>query len=134
MISLFQAFLTQETSQYTTTGNAPGPVFWICYSAIIILMIVGMWKVFSKAGQPGWAAIIPIYNLYVMCKVAGRPGWWVILMLIPFVNFIVIIILLIDTAKRFGKGIGFAIGLILLPFIFWPILGFGSAQYQGSAA
>jgi uncharacterized protein DUF5684 len=134
MISLLQAFLAQETSGYTTTGNAPGPVFWICYSAIIILMIAGMWKVFSKAGQPGWAAIIPIYNLYVMCKVAGRPGWWVILMLIPFVNFIIIIILLIDIAKRFGKGIGFAIGLILLPFIFWLILGFGSAQYQGSAA
>lgn len=126
-------FLAQETSDYTQ-AKGPSPVFWIIYFAVLILMIAGMWKVFSKAGQPGWAAIIPIYNLYVMCKVAGRPGWWVILMLIPLVNFIIIIILLIDIAKRFGKGGGFAVGLIFLPFIFWPILGFGSAQYQGAAS
>ena len=94
-------------------------------------MIAALWKVFSKAGQPGWAAIIPIYNIYVMCKIAGRPGWWLLLMLIPFVNFIIAIILNVDIAKRFGKGVGFAVGMTLLPFIFWPILGFGSAQYQG---
>jgi len=125
-------FLAQETSDYRTIHGGPGPVFWICYFAIIILLIAAIWKVFSKAGQPGWAAIIPIYNIYVMCKVAGRPGWWLLLMLIPFVNLIIAIILSVDIAKRFGKGIGFAIGMILLPFIFWPILGFGSAQYQGT--
>jgi hypothetical protein len=137
MIFLIQfvpcSFLAQETSfDYSTSGNAPGPVFWICEAAFILLIVASMWKVFSKAGQPGWAAIIPIYNIYVMCKVAGRPGWWLLLMLIPFVNLIVAIILNVDIAKRFGKGIGFAIGMILLPFIFWPILGFGSAQYQGA--
>ena len=123
-------FLAQETSDYGT-AQGPGPVFWICYSVVVLLLIAAIWKVFSKAGQPGWAAIIPIYNIYVMCKVAGRPGWWLLLMLIPFVNLIIAIILNVDIAKRFGKGIGFAIGMILLPFIFWPILGFGSAQYQG---
>jgi len=97
------------------------------------LMIAAMWKVFSKAGQPGWAVIIPIYNIYIMCKVAGRPGWWVLLMFIPFVNLIIAIILTIDIAKNFGQGVGFGIGLIILPFIFYPILGFGSAQYQGGA-
>lgn len=97
-------------------------------------MIAAVWKVFSKAGQPGWAAIIPIFNFYVMCKVAGRPGWWLLLFLIPFVNLVIAIIVTVDIAKRFGKGVGFAIGMILLPFIFWPILGFGSAQYQGAAA
>jgi hypothetical protein len=137
MIFLIQfvpcSFLAQETSfDYSTSGNAPGPVSWICEAAFILLIVASMWKVFSKAGQPGWAAIIPIYNIYVMCKVAGRPGWWLLLMLIPFVNLIVAIILNVDIAKRFGKGIGFAIGMILLPFIFWPILGFGSAQYQGA--
>jgi len=137
MIFLIQfvpcSFLAQETSfDHSTSGNAPGPVFWICEAAFILLIVASMWKVFSKAGQPGWAAIIPIYNIYVMCKVAGRPGWWLLLMLIPFVNLIVAIILNVDIAKRFGKGIGFAIGMILLPFIFWPILGFGSAQYQGA--
>src|SRR5437660_912103 len=99
-----------------------------------LLIIVAMWKVFTKAGQPGWASIIPIYNLYIWCKIVGRPWWWILLMLIPFVNFIVAIILCIDMAKSFGKGAGFGIGLALLGIIFWPILGFSSAQYQGAAA
>jgi hypothetical protein len=101
---------------------------------IALFLIVAMWKVFTKAGQPGWASIIPIYNLYIWCKIVGRPGWWVILLLIPFVNFIIGIILCIDMAKSFGKGVGFGIGLALLGIIFWPILGFGSAQYQGPSA
>jgi hypothetical protein len=97
-------------------------------------MIAACWKIFTKAGQPGWAAIIPIYNWYILCKIVGRPGWWVILFFIPFINFIIGIIVCIDLAKSFGKGVGFAIGLILLGVIFFPILGFGSAQYQGPAA
>jgi len=97
-------------------------------------MIAACWKIFSKAGQPGWAAIIPIYNWYIRCKIVGRPGWWVILLFIPFINFIIGIILCIDLAKSFGKGAGFGIGLILLGVICFPILGFGSAQYQGPAA
>jgi hypothetical protein len=115
-------------------GQAPGPLFWIVWLAVMILIIAACWKVFTKAGQPGWAAIIPIYNVYIWCKIVGRPGWWVILMLIPFVNFIVAIILSIDLAKSFGKGVGFGLGLAFLGVIFWPILGFGSAQYQGPAA
>jgi hypothetical protein len=139
MISLIKfvpfSFLAQESSfDYSTSGHPPGPIFWICEVAFIVLMIAAVWKVFSKAGQPGWAAIIPIFNFYVMCKVAGRPGWWLLLFLIPFVNLVIAIIVTVDIAKRFGKGVGFAIGMILLPFIFWPILGFGSAQYQGAAA
>ncbi len=126
--------LAQETSEYTTSGKAPGPLFWIIYCAALIFMIAAMWKVFSKAGQPGWAILIPFYNLYVLCKIAGRPGWWLILCLIPFVNFIIFIILDIDIAKNFGKGVGFGIGLLLLPFIFFPILGFGSATYQGASS
>jgi hypothetical protein len=118
----------------SSQGEAPGPLFWIFWLAFMILMIAACWKIFTKAGQPGWASIIPIYNCYILCKIVGRPGWWVILLLIPFVNFIVGIILCIDLAKSFGKGVGFAIGLILLGVIFFPILGFGSAQYQGPAA
>ena len=126
----------QVESSYSASsqGQAPGPLFWILWLAVTILMIAACWKVFTKAGQPGWAAIIPIYNWYILCKIVGRPGWWVILLLIPFVNFIIGIILCIDLAKSFGKGVGFAIGLILLGIIFFPILGFGSAQYQGPAA
>lgn len=127
------SLLAQVEYSYSSSsqGNAPGPVFWVCWLAFAVLMIAALWKVFTKAGQPGWAAIIPIVNTYFLCKVAGRPGWWVILMFVPIVNFIIWIILCIDVAKNFGKGTGFGIGLLLLPIIFFPILGFGNAQYQG---
>ena len=124
---------TQYSTNYSSTGHV-SPVFWIIYFAFLIFMIAAMWKIFTKAGQPGWAILIPFYNLYVMCKIAGRPGWWLLLMLIPFVNLIIFIILYVDISKSFGKGAGFAVGMLFLPFIFFPILGFGSAQYQGPAA
>lgn len=120
--------------EYSTEGKPPSPLSMIVGLLIALLLIIAMWKVFTKAGQPGWASIIPIYNLYIWCKIVGRPGWWIILMLIPFVNFVICIILCIDMAKSFGKGAGFGIGLALLGIIFWPILGFGSAQYQGPSA
>ena len=128
--------LGQAEYSYSASGQgqAPGPLFWIFWLAFTILMIAACWKIFTKAGQPGWASIIPIYNWYILCKIVGRPSWWVILLLIPFVNFIIGIILCIDLAKSFGKGVGFGIGLILLSVIFFPILGFGSAQYQGPTA
>jgi hypothetical protein len=127
-------FFAQVDYSTSTSGNPPGPMFWIIWTAVMVLVIAAMWKVFSKANQPGWASLIPIYNVYVWCKIVGRPGWWVILMLIPFVNFIILIILSLDMAKSFGKGAGFGIGLAFLGFIFLPILGFGNAQYQGAAA
>jgi hypothetical protein len=108
--------------------------FYIIYFAVIALWIVGMWKVYLKANKPGWAAIIPIYNIIVLLELAGRPGWWVILYFIPIVNIIVLAIVSIDVAASFGKGVGYGIGLWLLPFIFYLMLGFGSAQYQGPAA
>jgi hypothetical protein len=120
--------------EYSTQGEPPSPVSIIFGLLVALLLIVAMWKVFTKAGQPGWASIIPIYNIYIWCKIVGRPWWWILLMLIPFVNFIICIILCIDLAKSFGKGVGFGIGLALLGIIFFPILGFGSAQYQGPAA
>jgi hypothetical protein len=129
-LSLF----AQVEYSYSSQGQAPSPVLIIAELLIALLVIVAMWKVFTKAGRPGWAAIIPIYNMYVWCKIVGRPGWWVILMLIPLVNIIIGIILCIDLAKSFGKGAGFGIGIALLGIIFLPILGFGSAQYQGPSA
>ncbi|MEV0678200.1 DUF5684 domain-containing protein [Actinosynnema sp. NPDC050436] len=101
---------------------------------IAVLMIAAMWKVFTKAGQPGWAAIIPIYNIYVLLKVAGRPGWWLVLFLIPFVNIIMTVIVSLDVAKAFGKsGVFGIVGLWLFGFVGYPILGFGDARYQGPA-
>ena len=102
--------------------------------AFIALMIASLWKVFTKAGEPGWAAIVPIYNTIVILKIAGKPWWWFLLMLIPLVNFVIMIIAIVALAKNFGKGVGFAIGLIILPFIFFPILAFSDATYLGSGA
>lgn len=102
----------------------------IFYIAIIVFLIAAMWKVFVKAGQPGWAAIVPIYNIYIMLQIAGRPGWWLLLMFVPFVSIVIGIIVSLDIARNFGKSTGFGIGLILLGPIFFPILGFGSATYQ----
>jgi Family of unknown function (DUF5684) len=113
---------------------APSPVFIICSLLVGVVAIAGMWKVFAKAGQPGWAAIIPIYNFIILLKIGGKPLWWIILMFIPIANLVVLIILSIAVAGKFGKGTGFGLGLAFLYFIFYPILGFGSAQYQGAAA
>jgi len=110
--------------------GALGPVFWICFLGFIILIIASVWKVFTKAGKPGWASIIPIYNLVVILDIAGKPLWWIILMLIPLVSLIVGIIVYVSLANAFGKGVGFALGLIFLPFIFFPILAFGDATYK----
>src|SRR6478672_1844718 len=118
--------------EYSTEGTAPSPFATIIGLLIALVLVVAMWKVFTKAGQPGWAAIIPIYNLFIWCKIVGIPAWLVLLWLICFPIFY--IILCIDLAKSFGKGVGFAVGLILLSIIFFPILGFGSATYQGPSA
>jgi hypothetical protein len=128
--SLLSLLAFQNNYDYPAGGEGPGIVFWIVYAAIFILWIAGLWKTFDKAGEPGWAAIIPIYNAIVLLKIAGRPIWWVILYLIPVVNLIIAILVSIDVANRFGKGAGFGIGLALLPFIFYPILGFGDARYS----
>ncbi len=111
-----------------------GAIFWIIYLGVIILFIASFWKVYAKAGKPGWACLIPIYNFIVILEIVGRPLWWILLCLIPGVNFIIFIIVDIDLAKSFGKSTGFGIGLFLLGFIFYPILGFGDAEYQGPQA
>ena len=113
---------------------AVGGFFWFAYMAVIILYIVAMWKIYTKAGKPGWAAIIPFYNIYILLEIVGRPGWWLILYFIPFVNFIVMIIVQLDLAKSFGRGFGFAVGLILFPYIWGMILGFGGDTYKGQGA
>jgi len=114
---------------------AGGTVFLIIvYIAVIVFEIAALWQVFVKAGRPGWAAIIPFYNWYVILKVVGRPGWWLILYFIPIVNIIPLIIVMLELAKSFSKSTGFGVGLILLAFIFIPILGFGPAAYAGPYA
>ena len=126
------AFLLQEQTTPISGGAAAGIAtgIMIVYLAILLLAIISMWKIFTKAGEPGWAAIVPIYNIIVLLKIAGKPAWWFILMLIPFVNIIIAIMVCINLAQNFGKSTGFGIGLALLGFIFGPMLAFGDARYQ----
>lgn len=132
---MYNLLLAQTEVYEPGAGEAAiGAVGFIVYLAFIVLIVASMWKLFVKAGKPGWAAIVPIYNIIVLLEVIGRPVWWIVLFLIPFVNMIVGIIASIDLAKSFGKGTGFGLGLIFLGPIFLPMLAFGSAQYRGPAA
>ncbi len=101
---------------------------------LIILIIVSLWKIFEKAGKPGWAAIVPIYNLIVLLEIVGKPLWWIVLFLIPVVNIVFLIWVTNLLSKSFGKTEGFTVGLILLGFVFYPMLAFGDATYQGPSA
>jgi hypothetical protein len=105
----------------------------LLYLAIVVLMIASLWIVFQKAGKPGWACIIPIYNAIVLLQIIGKPWWWLLLCLIPIVNIIFAIWMINLVSVVFGKGVGFTFGLILLPFIFYPILAFGDATYTKPA-
>jgi hypothetical protein len=105
--------------------------FMVIILAIVVFMIAAMWKIFVKAGREGWEAIVPIYNMYVLLKIVGKPGWWLILMLIPIVNYVFVIWTYNMLSKSFGKDEGFTAGLVLLGVVFLPILGFGPAQYLG---
>lgn len=99
---------------------------------LMILAFAGMWKTFEKAGMEGWKGIIPIYNMYLLItEIAKKPWWYLLLLFVPIANIIIMIIVSIEVAKAFGKTMGFGIGLALLSFIFYPLLGFGDAVYQG---
>lgn len=107
---------------------------WIFFIAVWALIIAGWWMIFSKAGEEGWKAIIPIYNTLILLKIVGREWWWLLLLLIPIVGFVIWILVAVDLAKSFGRGTGFGLGLALVPFVWALILGFGSDTYRGPAA
>ncbi len=98
---------------------------------VFILGVVGLWKIFVKAGEPGWAAIIPLYNIWVLLRVVGRPGWWLILLLIPVVQIVAWFMVALDLSKAFDKGTGYTIGIFLFPYFFFLILGFSESKYFG---
>jgi uncharacterized membrane protein YhaH (DUF805 family) len=115
-------------------GGVIGLFISLLYLAVVVAVLIGYWKLFEKAGKPGWGAIIPIYNVILLLEMVGKPIWWIVLFLIPMVNFVVLILVGLELAKRFGQSAGFGIGLALLPFIFAPLLGFGDAKYDAQAA
>lgn len=107
-----------------------GAIVSLVYLVMIVAAIAGMWKVFEKAGQPGWAAIVPIYNLFVLLQIVNKPIWWIVLLLLPLINIVILIIVTIALAEKFGKGGGYAVGMVFLPFVFYPMLGFGDERFQ----
>lgn len=129
---MISALLLQDQTN-SAAGAAVGGVFAIVMLAVAVVFIIGMWKVFEKAGQPGWASLIPIYNTYILIKIAGRPGWWLLLMLIPLVNIVIFLLLSIDIAKAFGQSPVFGVVLLfLLCGIGYLVLGFGNYSYVGA--
>lgn len=123
-----------DTTMYETTNQtgvtALLSTYMILILVIAVIMIVANWKVFTKAGKPGWASIIPLYNMYVMFEIAGMNGWMFLLTFVPIANIIIQIMLYLNLAKKFGKSTGFAIGLILLNPIFLLMLAFGNTEYN----
>ena len=115
--------------------NNDGSTFGLIFQLLILAFFVWVfWKIFEKAGKPGWAAIIPIYNVIVLLQVVGRPFWWIFLLLIPLVNVVIGFIVALDLSRSFGHDLAFALGLFFLGFIFYPVLAFGGDAYQGPAA
>ena len=135
MGSLFASTMLQPSDDAVATALAAFGFGVMAFTLVLtVLIVAALWTVFSKAGQPGWAALIPIYNAIVLLKIAGKPMWWILLFLIPFVNIVIGFLVAIGIAKNFGKGAGFGIGLALLGFIFYPILAWSDAAYEGQPA
>ena len=121
-------------SQVTAVGVIVLAVVFLLMTLVSVLMLIALWRVFTKAGKPGWASLVPIYNTVVMLEIVGRPLWWILLMFVPFVNIVISIIVTLDLVKAFGKSTGFGILAVLFPVIMYPILAFGDSQYGGPVA
>ena len=106
----------------------------LLFFAAFLIPAVGMWKAFEKADKPGWGAFIPFLNIFYLLDIADKPTWFIILFVIPVINFVAAAVVFIDVAKNFKKGPGYGIGLTILPFLFWPLLGFGDAKYVGDTS
>ncbi len=138
MSNILMALLQMDESVPAAEGGGMiaalfGGVFAIIMLVVLLVVLAGMWKMFEKAGEPGWAALVPIYNMFVLVRIAGKEMWWAILLLLPCVNFVALVMVCLDIARKFGKDTMYGVGLALLPFVFFPMLGFGSAQYNRNA-
>ncbi|MCC7104298.1 MAG: hypothetical protein IT307_04080 [Chloroflexi bacterium] len=124
--------MLQSSSSNAGAAGAAGGIIGLI---VAVVFIAAVWRIFTKAGQPGWASIIPLYNTYILLKIAGRPGWWLVLFFIPFINIIVYLLLAIDLAHSFGRSTLFGVVMLwLLSAIGLLILGYGGSRYVGPAA
>ena len=112
-------------------GVLGGTFMGFLWSIFLILPMMGAWRVYEKANQIGWACLIPVYNFYILTKIVGKPDWWWLLLFIPFVNLIILIIVLNELSKSFGKSTEYTLGLLFLGFIFYPLLGLSHDEYIG---
>jgi hypothetical protein len=138
LVLLLPGVLGQRSTRSSSAStDAADVVFWLVFLAVFVglYLVYGyvMSRIHRKAGNPPWWGFVPIVNEYGLIKLAGREPWWLLLYFIPCVNIIPSIIIPIDVAKSFGKDALWAVGLIFLPFIFFPILAFGNARYLGPA-
>lgn len=125
--------MSTEAASFASFLNIFAGVFFAAvaiFAAVMLLLIVSLWKIFTKAGREGWESIVPIYNVYIMILLARLPGWMVILCFIPFVNIFFSVYIIYKFSLAFGKGVGYTLGMIFLPFIFYPMLAFGDSAYQ----
>jgi hypothetical protein len=124
---------------YDSSASALAPIIAIVSAMIIpiiiiwVVMVIAHWKIYEKAGKPGWAAIVPIYNIIVLLEIVGKPVWWILLLLVPCVNIVFLVWMTNLLSKSFGQSEGFTVGLLLLGIVFYPMLGFGNYQYIGPA-
>ena len=128
-------FLIYFLMDYTVNGESllePGASMGLFAMQIVIgiFILVACWKLFVKAGKPGWGTLIPIYNTILQLQIVKKPWWWIFLFLIPFANIYFAIVVMHRLSLSFGKEAGFTVGLIFLPIVFYPILAFGDAQYK----
>ena len=122
------------TAGQSATLGAALIAYQLFLATVLVLYVVGLWRVFIKAGQKGWAALIPFYNLYILLKIIGRPGWWILLFFIPLVGIVVNIVVALELGRSFGRSKLFSIiMLVFLSPIGFIILGFGGSKYAGAA-
>lgn len=122
-----------EAGSYAMNGEV-NVVVSIVYLVLLIITIVGFWKIFTKAGKPGWAVIVPIYNIIVFLQIVAKPVWWIVLLFIPLVNIVIGIIMYLALLEKFGKPGWHLILIVLFWFVYFPYLGFSDAQYQAQTA
>ncbi len=121
--------MEQDFNNYDGLGI--GAIIFMIFITVFYLYVY--WRIYEKAGKPGWASLIPIYNIIILLEIVGKPWWWILLMLIPVVNIVFAVWMTNLLSISFGKEIGFTLGLLFLSFIFYPILAFSNAEYKGPA-
>ena len=123
--------ISDMSTTSSSSSVSPGLLLGIYLVSYLVFFVIPVWVIFTKAGEAGWQAIIPIWNTIIFLKISGKPIWWIILFFIPIVNIVIWILVLHALSVSFGHGAGFTVGLFFLSVIFYYILAFDSSRYLG---